>query len=489
MMASLFTSPQDNVIATTVKLMELLKVKVTRSSIQKSLQEHPDYPSMLSVADVLSAWKIKSLGVQLPVERLSALPLPFIAQIKEEKGHEFAVIHAVHHGEVTYSINNSTTTLSLEDFTKIYEGRIMLTEALEGAGELQYKEKRRQEILQSLRLPFVLLLAVVLLGLVALDLFSGGSVRGIYATLFAFLSLIGIIVTGGLLWYEVDHQHPVLKKICTSGRNTNCGNVLQSKAAKLGGIISWSEIGFIYFSGGFLSLLLSGINSEVMYLLGWLNVLAAPYVLFSIYYQWRIARKWCVLCLTVQAILIAELTVTLGGGILATSWEGLSLSVWGTMLFSFLVPGLGWSVVKPLWLKAEEEKREKTSLFRLKHDPRIFNALLAKQKAISNEDMKGLGITIGHPNARFQLVKVCNPYCGPCARAHPKIEEILENNPEVSARIIFTATDEEKDIRRDPARHLMAIAGKGDMEMTKQALDDWYLAEKKIITYLPRNIP
>src|SRR5699024_1799984 len=166
-----------------------------------------------------------------------------------------------------------------------------------------------------------------------------------------------------------------------------------------------------------------------------------------------------------------------------------SLSVWGTMLFSFLVPGLGWSVVKPLWQKAGEEKREKTSLFRLKHDPRIFNALLAKQKAISNEDMKGLGITIGHPNARLQLVKVCNPYCGPCARAHPKIEEILENNPEVSARIIFTATDEEKDIRRDPARHLMAIAEKGDIERTKQALDDWYLAEKKIITYLPRNIP
>src|SRR5699024_12035574 len=119
--------------------------------------------------------------------------------------------------------------------------------------------------------------------------------------LFGLLSLIGMVVTGGLLWYEVDHQNPVLKKICTSGRNTNCGNVLQSKAAKLGGIISWSEIGFIYFSGGFLSLLLSGMSSDVMFLLGWLNVLAAPYVLFSIYYQWRIAREWCVLCLTVQA--------------------------------------------------------------------------------------------------------------------------------------------------------------------------------------------
>src|SRR5699024_6042583 len=174
MMASLFTSPQDNVIATTVKLMALLKVKVTRSSIRESLQEHPDYPSMLSVADVLSAWKIKSLGVQLPVERLASLPSPFIAQIKEEKGHEFAVIRAINHGEITYSINNSMTAISLEDFAKIYEGTIMLTEASEGAGELQYKEKRRQEILQSLQLPFVLLSAVVL---VEFDLFCGEGAR------------------------------------------------------------------------------------------------------------------------------------------------------------------------------------------------------------------------------------------------------------------------------------------------------------------------
>src|SRR5699024_8980918 len=106
--------------------------------------------------------------------------------------------------------------------------------------------------------------------------------------------------------------------------------------------------------------------------------------------------------------------------------DGLSLSLWIILLFSFLIPGVVWSAVKPVWLKAEEEEGEKTSVFRLKHDSRIFNALLPKQQSIFAENIKDLGIVLGDTNARYQLVKVCNPYCGPCARAHPKIEEILE---------------------------------------------------------------
>ncbi len=469
-MTSIFTTPQDNVITATSRLIRLLKVHVTQSTLQQILRRHPDYPSLLSVMDALSEWEIKSMGIQVPISQLSSLPLPLIVQIKEEMRNEFVVVESVTKEKITYYLNNESVTKSLTDFAEIYQGTALITEALENAGEEQYKAKHRLEGLKKLRIPAVLIMALSLLGIMYLSV----ETIDIFTILFSLFSLVGTVVTAGLLWYEVDQQNPVLHKICTSGRNTNCGNVLQSKAAKLGNVISWSEVGFIYFTGGFLSLLLSGMNPNVMYLLGWLTVLAAPYVLFSVYYQWRIAKEWCVLCLAVQGLLVAELALTLGSGVLTVSWEGLALSLWGILIFSFLSPGLVWSVLKPLWIKAEEEKREKTDLFRLKHDSRIFNALLPKQKVISSEEIKKLGITLGKSDAKYQLVKVCNPYCGPCARAHPKIEKILENNPEVSAQIIFTATNEKKDIRRLPAMHLMAIDEKGDKELTKQALEDWY---------------
>lgn len=45
-------------------------------------------------------------------------------------------------------------------------------------------------------------------------------------------------------------------------------------------------------------------------------------------------------------------------------------------------------------------------------------------------------------------------------------------------KLIFTASNEEGDIRRIAARHLLAIS-KNRPELTKKVLDDWYLAEKK----------
>ncbi len=115
---------------------------------------------------------------------------------------------------------------------------------------------------------------------------------------------------------------------------------------------------------------------------------------------------------------------------------------------------------------------------RLKYDPVLFESLLSKQKQITSNP-EGLGIRLGNPNATHTIIKVCNPYCGPCAKAHPEIEKIIEENKEVSLQIFFTATNEEGDSRAQPVKHLMAIAESNDSNLIKGALDDWYLAEKK----------
>lgn len=52
------------------------------------------------------------------------------------------------------------------------------------------------------------------------------------------------------------------------------------------------------------------------------------------------------------------------------------------------------------------------------------------------------------------------------------------NNPDVKLKLIFTASNDEGDIRRIAARHLLAIS-KNRPELTERALDDWYLAAKK----------
>ena len=353
-----------------------------------------------------------------------------------------------------------------------------MAEANSNSGEKDFKANYKKQLLKNLQLPITILLAITAIVASAINMLHTVNVQ--QTTFFAIISsikLMGIIVTGLLLWYEVDKANPILQQICTAGAKTNCNAILSSKQAKLFNFFSWSEIGFFYFTGSFLALLF--FTPKAIFLIAVINLLALPYTIFSVYYQWRIAKQWCVLCLTVQVLLIAEFIVALTTNQLTTlSIKNAVLIFNSQFILSFLLPFIIWYLLKPNLLKAQEAKRTKRQLMRFKYDTQIFSALLLKQKQVVYSS-QGLGISIGNANAQHTIVKVCNPYCGPCATAHPVIEELLATNPNIKAQIIFTATNKEGDKRALPVKHLLAIAANNNEQQTKQALDAWYMAKEK----------
>ncbi len=137
-----------------------------------------------------------------------------------------------------------------------------------------------------------------------------------------------------------------------------------------------------------------------------------------------------------------------------------------------------WYAIKPGILKLQEVKNTKREYLRIKFNAEIFDTLLKKQKAITVSP-EGFGINMGNPGAANTIIKVCNPYCGPCATAHPKIEALLEQNKNVKATIIFRTTNNEANPALKPVRHLLAVAAEGNDTKTRQALDDWYLPAEK----------
>ena len=101
-----------------------------------------------------------------------------------------------------------------------------------------------------------------------------------------------------------------------------------------------------------------------------------------------------------------------------------------------------------------------------------------QQQTAAPDGYQDLGITIGNPHAENTIIKVCNPYCGPCALAHPLLEEIVRRNKNINLKLIFSASNEKDDRKGVAARHLMAVSKKTPAQ-TEQALDDWYLAKQK----------
>jgi len=478
--------PYNNSERATYMLCQKLNVPTTMANIQKELEEHPDYPSALAISDVLKNYGIDNVAARKHVEEFDEYPCPLIAQLSLVAGglkdKYFAVVTKKESDAITFyhPVELKESALSVKEFEKIYTGVILIAEAKDHAGEKDYarhlREEKRMTLTKALSAGIIPVLTLIFC---AICFFHYGT-SSIAPIVYTLLTLMGTTIGALLLWYEVDKHNPVLQQICTGGKKTNCNAVLSSDASKIFGI-SWSAVGFTYFAGSLISLLASGIyHLHTLFILSWLNVLALPYIVFSLYYQSKIARQWCVLCLTVQAILALQFVTALLGKfhISVHHADLISASAIFTIVISFVIPFLIVSLLLPALRKAKENKQNKNELQRLKHNSQIFESLLAKQKAVT-EPTDGLGIVLGNPDARYKLIKVCNPYCGPCAKAHPAIEALLENNPNVQVQIIFTPTNDENDYRNKPVKHLLAIAAQRNEAQTKQALDDWYLADKK----------
>lgn len=467
---------RENAPEATRLLVGLLGVKVTETSLTRALEEHPDYPGLLSISDVLNQHGIETLALMLAPEKLDQAPTPFITLAKGEKNDItfFTVVREIK--DRRFSFFDLEKQAWVNGGAERLTGPVLLADVGEQAGEKNYiqhlREERRKRLLSRL---IVACIPVIVLMSGGVSLFQEG-VDALLPFIFALLTLTGALIGVLLLWYEVDQYNPALKQICSTGKKVNCRAVLHSKASKIAGI-SWSAIGVTYFTGELLLFLCTGITTlSTLALVSWINLLALPYVVFSVYYQWRVARQWCLLCLGVQAVLVLQGATAFAGG-----WYGLvflnpALVLKAVAAFAF--PGVAVLKLLPALQRAKESKDNLNKLQRLKHNPQIFDAMLARQKVLT-EPTEGLGIVLGNPQATHKIIKVCNPYCGPCAQAHVPMEELLDNNPNVMLQIIFTATNAEGDVRTPPVRHLLAVAEEGNEKRTKQALDDWYLAKKK----------
>ncbi|MDB4921457.1 vitamin K epoxide reductase family protein [Mucilaginibacter sp.] len=476
--------PKTNGPEVAALLATLLRVNVSASTLKKEIEEHPDSPSLLSISDVLNNYGIENLAIKTDVDKLSEIPLPCITQIQatEADFKYFTVVKEITDSHVQFfdSEKRRWASIAKDDFASRFSGIVLLAQAGEKAGEKDYVQKIKAEKRARLGQYILTLCLPVLLCAAGVLAFTQVGNGALLPFLFSVFTLAGCAISTLLLWYEIDQHNPALQQICSSGTKVNCGAVLQSDAAKIAGI-SWSAVGFSYFMGLLLLLLFLGLaNPVALFTASWLNTLALPYIVFSIYYQWRIVKQWCVLCLGVQGLLALQFATALIGG-----WH--SIMPFSTLftpiiflqpLVAFAVPFIASAILLPFLQKAKDSKELTIKLQKLKHNRQVFEALLPKQKEVT-EIPVGLGITLGNPNAAYKLIKVCNPYCGPCAKAHQPMEDLLDNNPDVQVQILFVATNDEHDNRTPPVRHLLAIAEKGNDSITKHALDDWYSAEKK----------
>jgi uncharacterized membrane protein len=461
---------EKNVVETIRSLIGILNIPVTKSSIINEVNDNPDNENLYGISDILSKWNITNAAYHLTPAELDNEFCPFIAYLsKGIKEYEFVVVKHIDDQHATI-INENYRNKVIErgEFNKLYNNTALVVEPEENAGEVNYKANRRKEIVEGFKIPFLVFGAVLLLS----GFFIQGQSTGWYNIYLLLLKCTGLTAAVLLLVQSIESDNPYVKTLCFKGKHADCDDILTSRASRLFSWLSWSEIGMFYFSGTFLLMLFSYSVPGIPQTLAVLGTLCLPYIVYSLSYQAFIAKKCCVLCTAVQAVLLLEFFAHLGS--LSNPLNLLNVTGFYRIAVSMLVPVLAWMIVKPLFKRSGELDAAKKTLAKFKHNDELFKKVLSEQPSYSvpNEDFS---IVLGNPASKNIVTIVSNPYCGPCSKAHKALDEWLAVSDDLQVRVILTQTPQ----NNETGRHLIALNNNGDAELVKQALHDWYKQSKK----------
>lgn len=474
-------------ISVTGNFLKNLKISFTKTYLEKRLKQNPYYPSLFSVNQVLNEYNILNKGLQIEVEELEYLSLPFLAYIEQEEigSKDFVNVTNVNDNLVTY-FDGKNHTISKEKFIEKWSSRVvLLVEPNSQSVEKNFKENKKRELGLFIRKS---LLAVGLLLFLCILTYNylHPSTTLLSSTIILTNTLLGLTTSILILIYEIDRSNAFVKNICTGGNKANCAAVLDSKAAKILGI-SWGEIGFFYF--GFLLFFLYNPSMsffEKVSYLSLFSVITAAYIPFSIIYQYIVVKQWCRLCLAVQSVLFLNLIWTIKFGNFDLIFEGIHcLHLSGSLIFPVVI----WYLLKPIIMNAKDAERFLNAYKRLSTRPDVFALLMQDQKKILEGWQMLRGIEKGNRNAENIIFKVCSPACGHCNRAHSILNEIIYSNDNVKVITIYLITNNEDDERRFPVRHFLALNELGDKKALEEAMDYWYLTKNREYSILKQRYP
>lgn len=461
-----------NAVSVTFSLIRKLNIQVSRYTVKHHLEEHPDYPSLLAIKDCLTSWNIPNQAFQFNKKKciVEELPLPFIAHLKNDGG-QLMLIHKILESKVYFNnekVQNGVITR--DEFLSRWDGILLYAEGHHTSGEVNYHHALIEGFFNYMRLPFML--AVVLS--VILYSIDYGLVNWAYIALLC-LKFSGILLSIMLLIYSVNSNNPFIQNLCSLGRKNGCNAILKSSAAQVTSWLSWSEVGFFYFSGSFIYLL---INPSGVGFISLLNLLCLPYTLYSIGYQFKI-KSICILCSFVQVVLWLEAVVHFWNDhSFNMTYSTFGFSTLGLPLLCFLFPIVLWSFIKPFFFNAQQVLPLKQQLKMFKYNSTLFNQLLTSQKKYEVSDDL-MAITLGNPVAETIIIMVSNPFCRPCASVHKTLEEWITKNDNIQLKILFTTADHDNDNRTKVARHIIALSRVSDDDLVQRALNDWYSQHRK----------
>lgn len=454
-----------------------LNIRVSATLIKKQLKSHPDYPSLASITDVLDHLSIENCALEIKKDELHEIPTPFLAHLKSNGG-EFVIVE-----------NRDILEQTYPGFFKNWDGIVVVTEKPENwehrENEQWLQKERKENKVKGL-----------LVGLLLTFPFCSALFAGKWTEpLLLLIALAGLFISWLISTKELGTSSKLAEKVC--GKKDDCGAVIGSPKAKLLFGVTWGDIGVIWFFSLLIAVttsVLAGENSGMVYLLSLFSAASIAFIFFSVYYQWRVEKKWCRLCLITISLLCAQLAV-----LFAPLFDSplQKVEIKETLLFFGILLAVStiWFSLKHTLVQNAKLNDEVLEGIKLKRNDMVFQALLEGKRKAETHAWK-YDLQMGKATAPLQVLVACNTYCGPCAHKHEKLHTIMENyGDKMGLTIRFAVTAKNKDDKRTKSvQHILqhieeATESRNSGQRaiyTREVLHQWFKLmdlEKFIVKY------
>ena len=480
----------DNIPVIVSKLLRLFGIRVTFTTIKRTLRSHPDFPTLLSISESLTEWGIKTEAVQGTINDLSKADFPGIAHLKNNK---FVVLKSIRDDEVRILDEGlRQKKYSLESFARIWSGIILRAISRQNAGEESYASNRKKVIFSYFKILSILIGLPLMLALAFL--YGGKGVENaVTVTSLAMLKFGGFIFCL-IMTLSSLRDGKFLLNLCPEGKSLNCHKVTSSPSGKIFGIYL-SEMGMLYFAGGILSLLFSLFLKQAdsnLYILSLLNVAVLPYAVFLLFNQAVVIRRWCWMCLMVQLFLWLEfycLHIYISRGIRNILTILLPVSIF----LGFSIPVLIWISLRSLIIRLNQSEHREAELLRMKRNPDYIQFQLNTGKRIGKANFP-LEVEIGPGDAQVHLILVLNPLCMSCGESYRQIKKMIDlgcGHIKGIIRFLIGKTDNEnseKSLDYEVSLQIISAAVSENREALETVLDEWFAGKLRPKHTMPDQV-
>lgn len=434
---------KSNILNSIFDILKSKNIYIDKEPFTFRLNSHPNYPSLLSIVDTLDYYNINHSVYQVNFEEIEDTPKEYLAFLKGQYGVQD--LHYIKKKNENYLIDNRKTSLSVlqnrwTEFVLLIEGSKV--------------ENVKEPFLSFMKTAIIILILLILTNIYSLN-------KSLYSVLFFALPVLGFVLSLSPLKEILKINHGFLKKICKTSSRTDCKAITESKKFRLTRYINFSDLSIIFFASQLLAYLIMNIsNLQVEYFtIQKIALLSSlPFVLISMFVQKFVERKWCVVCLSIIILLLAEYLY-----ISFLFWDVYFFNHTSILLYIVIlaITIISWYYLKQLFSSRNESVKNEIRLTRFLRDYSKF-----KKELIKNGRFQLPENIIELNKNKISITLVTDPFCDQCKEAHKVLKEIIAKNSEIlDINFLFKV-----DINSEKDEHKLLYRNLAKIQLSKAPL-------------------